>query len=217
MKHLSSTLSGLVLSLCLIGASVNPVDAYANKVTLSRGDVSDTLLLSCNSKVAPKLFTAQNYVLVSIEGVKLAETINLSADGIEFVQHEGGVIVVIAKRQSLDWKYELQDNNFLSIEVELAPAGFSSHQFSGIPLQVIDQFRTMSFAEIESTEIQRVILGAQPLDRLVTSLSDYGDYMRQLDQSVQNGDLSEEVALQKAKQVRDDILRQYSKKEAANE
>jgi len=75
----------------------------------------------------------------------------------------------------------------------------------------------MSFAEIESIEIQRVIMGVQPLDRLVTSLSDYGDYMRQLDQFVQDGDLSEEDALQKARQVREDILRQYSKKEAANE
>jgi len=217
MRHLSSTLRGFVLSLCLIVASVIPVDAFASQVSISRGDVTDTLSFSYSSQRAPKLFTAQNYVLVSIEGVKLDETPKLSSDGIEFVQHEGGVIVVIAKRQSLDWKYELEDKNVVSFELKLAPPNFSSHQFSGIPLQVIDQFRMMSFAEIESTEIQRVILGAQPLDRLVTSLSDYGDYMRQLYQSVQDGDLSEEAALQKAKQVRDDILRQYSQKEAANE
>lgn len=197
---------GLLFSL----AMPQQVNAGESEVSL-RSAVNtntDNLTITYQSQSAPKLFTAPRYVLLALEGFGDNELPNLSADGIEFIRTDNNLLVLIARREVLSWAYRAVGSGSVQVQVQLNPAQFANQQFSGISLQLSDQFRSMTFEEVESSEMQRVVMGALPVDRLLVMLSDYGDYMQELKGLVERGDITEEVAMKRAEKARVQLLKE---------
>lgn len=210
MKCFGPALWRIGLALLLSLGGVQQVIASETPVSMSSSNDEDTLSVTYQPASPPKLYTAPRYILFALEKFGDHELPNLSSDGIEFIHDKGNLLVLIARRDSLSWNYSLGDSGSARVQVRLNPAEFASQQFPGVSLQVLDQFRSMTFEEVESSEMQRVAMGVRPVDRLLVMLSDYSDYMDELIGLVERGDISEEIAVERAEKARKLLLKEWA-------